>query len=39
MSSIGPIELLIMLFVAAVSFVIPIATLVFVILIYKNTKK
>jgi hypothetical protein len=39
MSGIGVFELLMMLFMAVVSLGIPIATLVFGILIYKNTRK
>ena len=39
MFGIGLVELLMMVLMAIVGFGIPIATLVFVILIYRNTKK
>lgn len=39
MNGIGPFELLIVLVIGLFSFGVPIATLVLVILIYRNTRK
>ena len=39
MNSVGPLESLIMIVAGLVSLGVPVATLVFVILIYRNTRK